>query len=64
MPDLERLQADAQEAEIRGEMARSHLTAAKESARERSARWAKSHSRGLEASRSTGASRRAQDATE
>ena len=54
MPDLERLHADAEEAEIRGEMARSQLLAAKATASERRIRWSSGHFRRLEAARCAG----------
>ena len=43
MRDFERLHAEAEEAEVRGEMARSQLLAAKASARERTVRWSRTH---------------------
>jgi hypothetical protein len=55
MPDLQRLHAEAEQAQIRGEMARSQLLIAKASARARSLRWSEAHSRRLNAARSTGA---------
>ena len=52
MRDFERLHAEAEEAEVRGEMARSQLLAAKASVRERSVRWSRIHSRGPKIARS------------
>jgi hypothetical protein len=49
MPDLERLHADAEEAQIFSEVARSQLLTAKASARERRIQWTKIHARRLTA---------------
>lgn len=59
MVDFERLHAEAEEAQVRGEMARSQLLAAKASARRRSIRWSRTHSGRLKAARSAGAIQRA-----
>jgi hypothetical protein len=52
MPDLERLHADAEEAQIFSEMARSQLMTVKASARERRIHWAKVQARRLKAASS------------
>ena len=45
MPDVGRLQADAEEAEIRGEMARAHLEAARRKMHRLGIRWSKAKER-------------------
>jgi hypothetical protein len=54
MPDLERLHADAEEAQVFSEVARSQLLTAKASARERKMQWTKIHARRLQAANSDG----------
>ena len=55
MPDVARLQAEAEQAEIRGEMARSRSLIAQDSLHKRTIRWTGAKTRLLTASAHTGA---------